>query len=113
MAARLSAAGWRILARNARPAGVRGELDIVARHREDLVFIEVKARSAGAVRGPTSPVLAVGPRKQGQLRRLAAAWMREGHHDGRPARSVRFDVAGVWLDGAGRVLRVEYLRQAF
>jgi len=36
--------GWRILARRARVPG--GEVDIVARRRRVLVFVEVKARSS-------------------------------------------------------------------
>lgn len=35
--------GWRILARRARVSG--GEVDIVARRRRTLAFVEVKARS--------------------------------------------------------------------
>lgn len=37
--------GWRILARRARVPG--GEVDIVARRRRVLAFVEVKARSSG------------------------------------------------------------------
>jgi putative endonuclease len=36
--------GWRILARRARVPG--GEVDIVARRRQTLAFVEVKARSS-------------------------------------------------------------------
>jgi putative endonuclease len=113
VARRLAAAGWTILARNARPPSARGEIDIVARDGSALVFVEVKARSAGATAGPESPVLAVGARKQARLRALAAGWLRD-----RPAglggfAEIRFDVAGVWLDRDGSVLRCEYLRAAF
>ncbi len=112
VAAKLAEAGWKLLARNARPGGLRGELDIIALHGRDLVFVEVKARSINAVAGPSSPALAVGPYKQAQLRRLAAAWLRqcersEGFAD------LRFDVAGVWVDPRGVVAGVEYLRGAF
>ena len=113
VARRLAAAGWTIVERNARPAGARGELDIVASHGEELVFIEVKARTVGALAGPESPALAVGPQKQRRLRRLAAAWLRQ---PGRPSTGfarLRFDVAGVWLAADGTVLRCEYLRAAF
>jgi putative endonuclease len=37
--------GWRILARRARVPG--GEVDIVARRRRILAFVEVKARNSG------------------------------------------------------------------
>jgi putative endonuclease len=112
VATKLAGAGWQLLARNARPAGARGELDIVARDGRDLVFVEVKARSTRAVAGPISPELAVGARKQAQLRRLAAAWLREPERSGRFA-SLRFDVAGVWVGPDGAVTGCEYVRAAF
>jgi putative endonuclease len=113
VAGRLAAAGWRILARNARPAQARGELDIVARRGGALVFVEVKARSQGARTGPESPLLAVGAGKQARLRRLASAWLRERPPGLGGFAELRFDVAGVWLDGTGAVVRCEYVRAAF
>jgi len=109
----LEARGMRILARNARPRGRRGEIDLIAVEGDALVFVEVKARREGSTAGPERPVLAVGPRKQLQLRRLAAAWLAE-----RPAgmpycAEIRFDVVGLRLDAAGRVTEWEYLRGAF
>lgn len=113
VAGRLASAGWRILERNARPGGIRGELDIVAHDGRDLVFVEVKARSTLARAGPTTPVLAVGARKQAQLRRLAAAWLRAaGLRSGRFA-GLRFDVAGVWVAPGDEIVGSEYLRAAF
>jgi putative endonuclease len=105
--------GMRILARNVRPSGRRGEIDLIAADGDVLVFVEVKARRDGSSRGPERPVLAVGPRKQIQLRRLATAWLA-----GRPAglpryREIRFDVVGLRLDSAGRLTEWEHLRQAF
>lgn len=113
VARRLAAAGWSILQRNARPAGTRGELDIVARDGRALVFVEVKARSVGAIAGPTSPALAVGARKQAQLRRLAAAWLRARPSGLGGFAELRFDVAGVWIGAGDAVVRCEYLRAAF
>ena len=81
VAARLAGAGWTIVERNARPAGVRGELDLIALDRDALVFVEVKARSAGSRAGPETPAMAVGPRKRAKLRGLAAAWLRERGYD--------------------------------
>jgi putative endonuclease len=105
--------GMRVLARNVRPRGRRGELDLIAVDGQALVFVEVKARREGSAMGPERPVLAVGPRKQLQLRRLAAAWLAD-RPLGLPYYSeIRFDVAGLRLDGAGRVTEWEYLRAAF
>jgi putative endonuclease len=113
IAGRLAGRGWTILERNARPAHARGELDIIARDGHDLVFVEVKARSEGAVSGPESPMLAVDRRKQARLRRLAAAWLRERGRRSAGFARLRFDVAGVWLGPDGSVTRCEYLRGAF
>jgi Holliday junction resolvase-like predicted endonuclease len=113
VATRLEAAGWRIVDRNARPSEVRGELDLIAVDWPALVFVEVKARLAGTVAGPERPAAAVGPRKRAQLRRLAAAWLRDRGYDVPRHRELRFDVIGLRLDTAGRVLDYEHLRGAF
>src|ERR671935_1761921 len=76
-ASALERRGLRILERNARMPGIRGELDIVALDGRALVFVEVKSLSAGAIAGPERPVLAVGARKQRKLRSLALAWLRD------------------------------------
>jgi putative endonuclease len=110
VAARLATAGWRILERNARTRF--GELDIVALDRRDLVFVEVKAGRGGSAHGPERPVIAVGPRKQQRIRRLATAWMTERRHGCR-YRGIRFDAIGVTFDRAGRVVAYEHLRGAF
>jgi len=111
VARRLAAAGWEIVARNARTR--HGELDIVARDGRELVFVEVKAVRAGGARGPRRPVHAVDPRKRRRVRRLAAAWLAD-HRDRPYAERIRFDAVGVTFDRDGRrVLEVEHLRAAF
>jgi putative endonuclease len=110
VAERLVAAGWRIVARN--PRSRQGELDIVALDGRTLVFLEVKAGRAGAAFGPERPVLAVGPRKQLQVRRLAAAFMAARRDLPRYER-IRFDAVGVSFDRAGRAVEVEHLEGAF
>jgi putative endonuclease len=111
VAARLTAAGWEVLERNARTR--HGELDLVALDGHSLAFVEVKAGRAGTIAGPERPVLAIGPSKQRRVRRLATAWMAE--HRGRLPRfaEIRFDAIGVTYDRAGHVLEVEHIRGAF
>lgn len=90
--------GWRVLARNWRPADhtLRGELDIVALDGDALVLCEVKTRSGT---GAGVPAAAVHPRKLGQLRRLAGAWLAE--HPQARHRVIRIDVLGlVWVPRA-------------
>jgi putative endonuclease len=110
VARRLAAAGWEIVARNARTR--HGELDIVARDGRALVFVEVKAGREGAAFGPERPILAVNARKQRQVRRLASAWM-AAHRDLPPYAEIRFDAVGVTFDRAGRLADVEHLEGAF
>jgi putative endonuclease len=110
VARRLAAAGWEILARNARSR--YGELDVVARDGRTLVFVEVKAGRTGAGFGPERPVLAIDARKQRRIRRLATAWMAE-RRDLPPYREIRFDAVGVTFDRAGRIADYEHLEGAF
>jgi putative endonuclease len=109
----LASLGYEILARNARTK--YGELDLVARDRTALVFIEVKAVRAGGKVGPERPVLWVTPRKQVQVRRLAAAWLAERREEGSSPRysQIRFDAVGVILDRRDDVLDLEHLRGCF
>jgi putative endonuclease len=111
----LAARGYSIVGRNVRVPGVRGEIDIIARHGRTLVFVEIKARSAGARQGPEDPVLMVDRRKQAKLRSLAAAWLAAQESDGRPRAtgSIRFDVIGVTLDAGGRAVEWRHLAAAF
>jgi putative endonuclease len=108
--ARLVAAHWEILKRNARTR--YGELDIVALDGRTLVFIEVKAGRANSAYGPERPVHAVDRRKQQRIRRLATAWL--GERRGLPYYAeIRFDAVGVSFDRAGRVIEVEHIEGAF
>jgi len=112
-AAALERRGATIVARNARAPEVRGEIDLIVLDREDLAFVEVKARRAGNRSGPERPVLAVGRGKQNKLRRLAMAWLRANRDLVPPHRRLRFDVVGVVLDAAGRPVEWEWLEAAF
>jgi putative endonuclease len=103
-AAYLSGAGLRVLDRNWRCR--EGELDIVAREHDALVFCEVKTRR-GVVFG--HPVEAVTPAKQRRLRLLAQRWL-AAHDEHAP--ELRFDVVGV-LVHPSRPALVTHLRAAF
>jgi putative endonuclease len=96
--------GLRVLDRNWRCR--EGELDIVAREGDALVFCEVKTRRGT---GFGHPVEAVTPGKQRRLRTLAHRWLAD--HDER-APELRFDVVGV-LVRPHRPALVTHLRAAF
>src|SRR5215218_3319036 len=106
----LAARGYELLARNFRTR--YGELDLVARDRRFLVFCEVKTRIAAARPGPFGPLASVGPRKRARLRRMAGQWLHE-RSAGPGTREARFDVIGITLDPAGRVLALEHVEDAF
>ncbi len=106
---RLIAGGYRIVARNCRTR--EGEIDIIALERGTLVFVEVKTMRTGSRSGPEAPILAVGPRKQRQVRRLARAWLAE--HAPPHFGSIRFDVVGVSLDPGGGTVAIEHIPNAF
>lgn len=95
--------GYRAVSRNWRCA--LGELDLVLRRGDVLVFCEVKTRTGPAFGGGYEAVTWAKRRK---LRRLAEAFLAAGAPE--HAR-VRFDVASVWL-GRGRA-DVEIFEDAF
>ena len=100
--------GYVVVARNHRTRW--GEIDIIAHGAGALVFVEVKARRASARAG--SPIDAVDRRKQAQVRRMAAAWLAEVS-DRPGAQDLRFDVIGVTVDGAGRLLELDHREGVF
>jgi putative endonuclease len=104
VARRLADAGWEIAERNARTR--YGELDIVARDGDALVFCEVKTRRGV---GYGHPVEAVTRPKQRRLRTLAHRWL-AAHDEHAP--ELRFDVVGV-LVRPDRPALVTHLRAAF
>jgi putative endonuclease len=111
VASRLAAAHWEIVERNARTRF--GELDLVALDGSILVFLEVKAGREGSDFGPERPILAIGPRKQRRVRRLATAWMAARRSELPRYGEIRFDAVGVTFDRAGRVTDFEHIQGAF
>ena len=98
--------GFEVLARRHRTRF--GELDLVVRDGDLLVFVEVKARRAGSGR----PFDALDEVKRAQVRRMSAAWL----HDVAPRpffASVRFDAVGVVMAPDGRLVSLDHLEGAF
>jgi putative endonuclease len=97
--------GYAIVTRNHRTRF--GELDLVCFGHDTLVFVEVKTR-----RGKGVPWDALGARKQGQVRKMAASYLCEVSD--RPlADALRFDAIGVVFDSRGRMVRLDHLEGAF
>lgn len=84
--------GYTILTRNWRsPRDRRDEIDLVCRDGEVLVFVEVKARAAGAL---VSGYYAVDERKKRALRRAVQVYLGQLTP---PPRTFRFDIVEVAL----------------
>jgi putative endonuclease len=99
----LEARGWTTLAENA--ACRYGEIDLVMRDGETIVFVEVRQRTSAGRGGPGESLVA---RKRARVRRAAAAWLASrALHEA----SVRFDAALVSGDAAAA--RVTLVRDAF
>ncbi len=96
--------GYTILDRNLRVG--RGELDIVARRGETLIFVEVKARRTGRYGGASHAVTA---RKERQLVQLAAQYLAEHHLEHHPC---RFDVLLYHAAAPGAPI-LEHIEHAF
>jgi putative endonuclease len=103
-AAFLEAAGLRVLERNVRFR--HGEIDLVCRDGDVLVFVEVKCRRA---RWGDDPAAAVSGLKQWRLSRLARHYLTV-RRLGEPR--CRFDVVAVVADD-GQVHTIRHLRAAF
>ena len=82
----LEAAGYRIGARNVRLRG--GEIDVIARDGDTVVFVEVKSRANASFGGA---VRAVDARKRATLRNLATDWLQIAA----PRARARFDVVTI------------------
>ena len=96
----LRARGLVALARNV--ASKLGEIDLIMRDGDEIVFVEVRARSRADYGGAAA---SVDWSKQARLRRAAQRWLSGHYGDRLPA--CRFDVCAVQGD------RVEWIRGAF
>jgi putative endonuclease len=97
----LVTAGCLVLARNARYR--EGELDLVVRDRDVVVFVEVRLRGSERFGGARASVDVY---KQKRLARAAQHWLAQHYGERWPA--CRFDV--VTVDGSGKI---DWIRDAF
>jgi putative endonuclease len=100
----LERAGLRVVDRNVRFRA--GEIDVVCRDGEVVVFVEVKCRRAS---WGDAPAAAVSWHKQRRLTRLAQLYVRWRGLEGVRC---RFDVVSVTRDADG-ALAVRHVRSAF
>jgi len=99
----LTRRGYKLVERNYRTR--QGEIDLIVRKRDTLVFVEVKLRRTT---GFGAPLEAVTPRKQTTLRSLAEHYLAEREPD---FDTFRFDVIGILAAQDG--LRIDHVEDAF
>jgi len=97
-----AALGYQCIARRWRVG--RGELDLVLRRDEVLVFCEVKTRRGC---GWGRPEESVTPRRLQRMRTVARSFL--AGHPNPGVREYRFDVAAVLVDGPRREVRVQLI----
>ena len=102
-AAFLKKSGYRISETNFRC--VLGEIDIIAREKSELVFIEVKTRKSGELGYPEQ---AVGIRKQKKMSQLALWYMQKKNITDT---SARFDVVAITMLPSGNEIKL--IKNAF
>ena len=96
--------GYRIRETNYRCP--EGEIDIIAKHRDYLVFIEVRTKMSLEFGSPEESIT---PTKRGKLR--AVAYHYKQTHDNLPP-LWRIDVVAVELDQKGKPSRIELIENA-
>ncbi len=96
--------GYRILESNYRCR--EGEIDIIARHRDSLVFVEVRTKRSLEFGSPEESIT---PTKMERLRAVAAHYQQT--HNNLPA-SWRIDVVAVEIDQKDKPLRIELIENA-
>jgi putative endonuclease len=101
---KLAALGHTLVARNYRCAV--GEIDLITRHGEAWVFVEVRTRRGGKFGTPEESIT---PRKRQHLIAAAQTYLQE--HALTDA-AWRIDVVAVALSTDGRLLRVDVIEDA-
>lgn len=96
--------GYHILETNYRCPG--GEIDIIARQEDTLVFIEVRTKKS---RQFGTPEESITPTKMERLRTVAAHY---GQNRSNLPASWRIDVVAIQMDSRGKVSRIEIIENA-
>jgi putative endonuclease len=95
--------GYKILETNYRCA--IGEIDVIAREKNELVFVEVKTRKSGEMGYPEE---AVGIKKQKKMSQLALWYLQNKAINNANA---RFDVIAITVSGSKNEIRL--IKNAF
>jgi len=100
--------GMIMVARNYRPEGLRGEIDLIGWEGDTLVFVEVKTRSSTELQMPEA---AVDRDKERTVKAVARQYVHTARQHKAP---VRFDIVSVELvSGDPEQPKINHLRDAF
>jgi len=83
-----------------------GEVDIIAKEQDMLVFVEVRTKKSFLFGTPEESIT---QRKKEKLRAVAEDYRQ--NHDGLPP-EWRIDVVAIQMDGSGKINRVEIIENA-
>jgi len=103
-AEKLAALGYEIVTRNYRC--LSGEIDLIARHNETWVFVEVRTRRGGRFGTPEESIT---PRKRQHLIASSQSYLQEHQLEDV---SWRIDAVAVELSPRGELLRVDVIENA-
>ena len=101
---------YKIIERNYR--SLFGEIDIIAKDKDTLVFIEVKTRSSDRFGSPRfgPPESSVTRTKQNRIRRIAEAYIKTSKHRNL---CFRFDVVSILFDSKKNMVDFKLIQNAF
>jgi putative endonuclease len=96
--------GYHILETNYRCP--EGEIDIIARHKDSLVFVEVRSKTSTEFGSPEESIT------RAKIKRLLAAvsYYRQTHQNQLPL--CRIDIVAVEMDRQGKASRIELIENA-
>ncbi len=85
-----------------------GEIDIIARDGDEIVFVEVKTREHKY--GHTLPEENISYAKLRKLAKIAQIYLRQKKSEDSP---YRFDAISIWLDNDARMAKIKHIPSIF
>jgi putative endonuclease len=103
--------GYSILGKNYQNSSGRqlGEIDIIAKEKDEIVFVEVKTRNLESY-GFTQPEENITRSKLFKLNRIAEYYLKSKKLFNTP---YRFDAVSVWLDKEQKKAKIKHIKSIF
>jgi putative endonuclease len=103
--------GYKILERNFKNKSGRqmGEIDIIAKIGEEIVFVEVKTRELERY-GQTLPEENINRDKLHKMNKISSVYIKKNNLWNK---AYHFDAISVWLDESGKRAKVRHLENIF